>query len=108
METENTGAIQGRFQKGQSGNPAGRPKGSLNRASIMVRELLADEAESITRKLIELAKNGEIAAIRLIVERLLPPVKELHLVQEQCTERKSPAISRLEEIVARINSDSGE
>lgn len=102
MTPDNTDSIQGRFQKGQSGNPAGRPKGSLNQASIIVRELIADEAESITRKLIELAKNGELAAIKLIIERLVPPVKELHLFQEQQAEKTSPASSRLKEMIAEV------
>ena len=102
MTPDNTEAIKGRFQKGQSGNPAGRPKGSLNQASIIVRELMADEAESITRKLIELAKNGELAAIKLIIERLVPPIKELHLAQEQQAEKISPASSRLKELIAEM------
>lgn len=102
MTPDNTETIQGRFQKGQSGNPAGRPKGSLNQASLIVRELLADEAESITRKLIELAKNGELAAIKLIIERLMPPVKELHLFQEQQVGSNSLAISKLKELAEQI------
>ena len=78
---DNTGAIQrGKpFEKGQSGNPAGRPKGSRNRASTIVQEMLDCEAENIGKKLIELAKAGEMQAIKMIVERLLPPLKELPL-----------------------------
>ena len=32
------------FQKGQSGNPAGRPPGSRNRATVMVQNLLDEGA----------------------------------------------------------------
>jgi hypothetical protein len=35
------------FQKGQSGNPAGRPRGSRNRASVLVHSLLEAEAENL-------------------------------------------------------------
>ena len=53
---DNTEKKQGnRFQVGQSGNPEGRPRGSRNRATIAVQELLDGEGEVIARKAIELA-----------------------------------------------------
>ncbi|HVD72806.1 MAG TPA: DUF5681 domain-containing protein [Xanthobacteraceae bacterium] len=61
------------FQKGQSGNPAGRPRGSRNKAAIALQELLERDAESIARTVTHLAKHGNIAAIRMCMERLLPP-----------------------------------
>ena len=63
------------FQKGESGNPAGRPRGSRNRATLLMESLLADDAEAIGRKAIELAKQGDMAAIRLCMDRLSPPRK---------------------------------
>lgn len=48
------------FQPGQSGNPAGKPKGSRNKATLAAETLLDGEAETITRKVIELAKPGDI------------------------------------------------
>jgi hypothetical protein len=63
---------QHRFQKGTSGNPKGRPKGSLNKATVLAEQLLDGEAEEITRKCVELAKNGDRTALRLVMERLLP------------------------------------
>jgi Family of unknown function (DUF5681) len=63
------------FQKGESGNPAGRPRGSRNRATLLMESLLADDAEAIGRKAIEMAKQGDMAAIRLCMDRLSPPRK---------------------------------
>jgi len=63
------------FQKGESGNPAGRPRGSRNRATLLMESLLADDAEAIGRKAIEMAKQGDMAAIRLCMDRLAPARK---------------------------------
>jgi hypothetical protein len=60
------------FQKGQSGNPGGRPRGSRNRMTILMQGLLAGRAEAIGQKLLELAENGDIAAIRICMDRLAP------------------------------------
>src|SRR5215218_6978605 len=74
---ENTGEKQDtRFRKGQSGNPAGRPAGARNKATLAVEVLLDGEAETITRKAIELAKSGDITAMRLCLERIIPARKD--------------------------------
>jgi uncharacterized protein DUF5681 len=63
------------FQKGQSGNPAGRPRGARNRMTVLMQELLEEDAEAIARKAIELAKGGDIAAMRMCLDRVLPARK---------------------------------
>jgi hypothetical protein len=64
------------FQKGESGNPAGRPRGARNRTTILMQDLLADHAEAIGRKAIALAQEGDIAAIRVCMDRLAPARKD--------------------------------
>jgi len=78
MGAENTITMQrGRpFRPGQSGNPAGRPKGARNRATLAAEALLEGEAEALTRKAIELALAGDPLALRLCLERIVPPRKE--------------------------------
>jgi hypothetical protein len=61
------------FQKGQSGNPKGRPLGSRNKATIAADNLLDGQAEAITQKAMELALNGDSTALRLCMERINPP-----------------------------------
>src|SRR5262245_53942100 len=63
-----------RFQQGQSGNPAGRPRGALNRATVLAQELLSARVERIAGKLIELAEGGDMRAIRVCMERLMPAI----------------------------------
>jgi hypothetical protein len=60
------------YQPGQSGNPAGKPKGTRNRATILAEQLLDGEAETIVRTAIEWAKNGNMTALRLCLDRILP------------------------------------
>jgi hypothetical protein len=78
MSAENTaGEQRGRpFQKGQSGNPDGRPKGSRNATTIALETLLDGQATALTQKAIELAMAGDMAALRLCLDRILPARKD--------------------------------
>ncbi|KQQ39152.1 hypothetical protein ASF58_22945 [Methylobacterium sp. Leaf125] len=60
------------FQPGQSGNPAGRPKGARSKAMQALDAILDGEAEAITRRVIELAKEGDTQALRMCLDRLVP------------------------------------
>jgi hypothetical protein len=64
------------FEKGRSGNPAGRRTGSRNKATIAAAALLAGESEALTCKAVELALIGDPTAMRLCLERILPPCRE--------------------------------
>jgi hypothetical protein len=61
-----------RFQPGQSGNPAGRPPGALNKKTLAIEAAIAERAEKILNDVIDRAKDGQATAIRLSMERLLP------------------------------------
>ena len=78
MSTDNTaGKQRGRpFQKGQSGNPGGRPKGSRNATTIALETLLDGQATALTQKAIDVALTGDIPALRLCLDRILPPRKD--------------------------------
>lgn len=60
------------FQKGSGG----RPKGSRNRVTLLVEQLVASDAEEITRVVISKAKRGNIAAALAILRTILGPAKE--------------------------------
>lgn len=73
----NAGAKQGgRFQKGRSGNPAGKLKGTRHRTTLAAEALLDGEAEALTRKAIEMALAGDGTALRLCLERIVPARRE--------------------------------
>jgi hypothetical protein len=67
------------FKKGQSGNPKGRPKGSLNKATLAAQALFQEEAEALVAKAVEMALQGDRACLRLCIDRLIPARKDLPL-----------------------------
>ena len=64
--------------KFKPGNP-GRPNGSRNKVTQAVEALLDGDAEALTRKAIEKAKDGDMVALRLCLDRLCPPRKDRHI-----------------------------
>ena len=71
------GRVRGRpFERGRSGNPAGRRAGSLNKTTEAAAALLAGESEALTRRAVELALVGDPTAMRLCLERILPACRE--------------------------------
>lgn len=65
---------RGRWGKGESGNPRGRPRGIVDRRAKL-REAIAGELPAIVASLIERAKLGDTAAAALLVSRVLAPAK---------------------------------
>ena len=64
------------WKPGQSGNIFGKKPGSRNKATAMVLALMEQGAKEITEAVITAAKNGDLTAARMILDRLAPPAKE--------------------------------
>jgi hypothetical protein len=76
-QPDNNGRKQaGRFVKGKSGNPDGRPKGARNATTLALESLLDGQAQALTLKAIELALTGDLMALRICLDRILPPRKD--------------------------------
>jgi hypothetical protein len=63
---------RGKFPKGVSGNPAGRPPGSRNKATLAMEALFEQDAEQLIQKAKSMALAGDAAAMRLCLDRILP------------------------------------
>ena len=61
------------WKKGQSGNPTGRARGVGKINSL--RDKLMKDADDIIKVVREQALAGDISAARLLLERMIPPVK---------------------------------
>jgi len=69
---ENTGRDHaGRWQKGASGNRAGKPRGARNKPTLAAETLLDGEAEALSRKAVQLALAGDMSALRLCLDRIV-------------------------------------
>ena len=66
-----------KWQKGQSGNPGGKPKGCKHKATLAALKLLEGDLKAITKKCVEAAKAGDLAAIKLILDKFIPAAREL-------------------------------
>jgi hypothetical protein len=78
------------FKKGESGNPNGRPKGSLNRSTIAKKwlEVLSQEEledgqvkwlsneEAMTLALIRKARNGDVNAYKALMDSAYGTAKD--------------------------------
>jgi hypothetical protein len=70
------------WQKGQSGNPLGRPKGSKNKITLMklqlegeLRTQIKRDMQDIVAKAITMAKEGDAQMIKLLVDKCISPAR---------------------------------
>lgn len=68
------------WQPGISGNPKGKPHGSG--ALQKLRATIAADVPEILAGLVIAAKGGDVQAARLILERVLPPIKATEMAVE--------------------------
>ena len=62
------------FKKGQSGNPAGKPKGAISKMTKLRQSIEADLPDIIAA-ITEQAKAGDMAACKLLMDRVMPALR---------------------------------
>jgi hypothetical protein len=95
----------GRWQPGQSGNPSGVRPGSRHKATLLAESLYKGECEGLVRKTIELGLAGDIGALKICMDRLLPPIKSRPITFKLPELRTvSDALSAISSIIEGVTS----
>lgn len=63
------------FEKGQSGNPKGRPRGIQDKR-LRYRKWFDNHGDDLIEKAISLALNGDTKAMQLCLERFVPKMRD--------------------------------
>lgn len=66
---------RGRWKPGESGNPKGRPAGTSIAGKL--RDSISEHVPEIIAQLVSRAKQGDTQAARLLLERIIPPMKPI-------------------------------
>lgn len=90
------------WKPGVSGNPGGRAKTKLFQQAL--RNVLSlSEAEDIARKVVQMAKAGDLVAANMVADRLDgKPQQSVEITDE----RSSGLAERFEEILSRAASEA--
>ncbi len=88
---------QGRFIKGKSGNPNGRPA----RADEL-RKLLDGDADEVARRVLEAAKGGDLRAAELVLARVVPVHRPAHAPVTFALDREAPLADQGRQVLAAI------
>jgi len=88
----------GQFKPGQSGNPNGRPIGVRNKTTMAVEALLDGDAKALTEKALTLAKAGDLQALRICMDRIVPPRRDRPVTFEM------PKLETAQDAAAAVSS----
>ena len=65
------------LKKGVCLNPAGRPKGSVNKYTELSRELMSNRGPEIVQKVIDMAMEGDRTCLKMCMDRIIPTTKSV-------------------------------
>ena len=65
----------GQFKKGVSGNPSGRPIGSVNKYTALARGVLGENSQAIVEVIIDKALKGDVNCLKMCLDRIIPTTK---------------------------------
>lgn len=93
-----------KFQKGRSGNPKGKIKGTRNKATLFAEQLLQGELETICRRLLQEAVEGNMQAIKIVLDRLLPPKRNIPIAIDLTKlENSSDALNAISYVTVAVS-----
>lgn len=93
---------QGRWKKGESGNPRGRPPGPSKQGKL-VKQML-DGAADIIEAVMEKAKEGDAAAAGLVLSRIIPALRSQTQTVTFDFDATAPVARQVEQVLDGIAS----
>jgi hypothetical protein len=85
-------------------NPAGRPKGSVNKFTALARELMSDKSPEIVNKVIEKALEGDVHCLKMCLDRILPVHKAVDPNRAKSDSQVIINVSSIESIQEQIGN----
>jgi hypothetical protein len=79
----------------------GRPRGSRNKTTLMAQALLDKYAEPLVRKCLQMALEGDLKALQLCLERIVPIRKQLPMDLGNISLTTPADLSRASEMVTQ-------
>ena len=83
-------------------NPAGRPKGSVNKFTALARELMSDKSPEIVEKVISKALEGDVHCLKMCLDRILPVHKAVDPNRAKSDSQVIINVSSIESIQKQI------
>jgi hypothetical protein len=91
----------GKWVKGQSGNPAGRPPGIVDKRSRVTKALM-DDAPAIARVVIDSALAGDLTACGLVLNRIAPTLRAQSDTVQFDFDATAPVTQQIETVLASV------
>jgi len=93
------------FSKGMKPlNPAGRPKGSVNKYTALARELMSEKSPEIVNKVISKAMEGDVHCLKMCLDRILPVQKAIDSTRTKADAQVIINVSSLDSIQQHIDA----
>ena len=93
------------FKKGMKPlNPAGRPKGSVNKYTALARELMSSKSPEIVDKVISKAMEGDVHCLKMCLDRILPVQKAIDSTRTKSDAQVIINVSSLDSIQQHIDA----
>jgi NAD(P)-dependent dehydrogenase (short-subunit alcohol dehydrogenase family) len=85
-------------------NPAGRPKGTVNKYTALARELMSDKSPEIVEKVISKALEGDVHCLKMCLDRILPVHKAVDPHRTKSDSQVIINVSSIESIQKQIGN----
>jgi len=92
------------FKKGMKPlEGAGRPKGSVNKYTVLARELMSNKSPEIVEKVISKAMEGDVHCLKMCLDRILPVHKAVDSTRTKADAQVIINVSSLDNIQQQLD-----